>query len=171
MLLAERWGPGRALRVPLGRPVWETRHEADAFQPRVEVHPHAERKPQRRGEGRPRAPGSEPQGRAPSGRGLESGVAPRSRGICDSADHSLSFSVWSSRGAGGDGAALSRAGCFRPGDGGWGGLGGVSLGGVPGARTPRGPLRAAHSFLVGRGERGRLTCNRTGASSGLSPSG
>lgn len=42
---------------------------------------------------------------------------------------------------------------------------------VPGrgaAHNPRAAPFAAH-FLGRKGERGRLTCNRTGASSGLSP--
>lgn len=86
MLLVERWGPGRALRVLSGGS--GGRQKLTGRRPRGRGAPTRGTKAPAPGRGAPRAPGSEPQGRAPSGRGLESGVAPRSRGICDSADHS-----------------------------------------------------------------------------------
>ena len=107
------------------------------------MHPDAERKRQRRGEGRPACPGVNPRAGLQAGGGSSQGSHSEAGVFAIVLITALSFSVWSSRGDSGD------AGC--PGLGASGREMGAGVGWGSGpwagcrARPPHGPLRRALS--------------------------
>lgn len=108
------------------------------------MHPHAERKPQRRGEGRPARPGVNPRAGLQAGGDLSQGSHRGAGVFAIVLITALSFGVWSSRGACRDPRCPGLGASEREMGAGVGWRSGPWAGCR--AHPPRGPLRHALSW-------------------------